>query len=226
MTIRRTLPALALLLGLAACSPANEYTAAEAPKNLGVETSTTRIDMHFAAGSARLAAADAARLRSLAATGAIAPADRVLIAAAGSPELARQRVGAIAGELLHYGIVADAEKLPQVAANQAIVEIARSLVTLPPCPNWSKPATSDFTNSASSNFGCATAVNLGLMVANPLDLASARTLGPAAGQPAVAAVNRYLTDKVALPAANANLPIASATANAPAGGSGNNGGSQ
>jgi pilus assembly protein CpaD len=203
--------ALALLLTLAACSPAAEYTASEAPKAVGVETATTRVDLRFAAGSAVLASGDAARLRRFAAAGAIAPRDRVLVSVAGGPTLANQRIGAIAAELLRYGIVVEARPLPQVPPNQAIIEAVRSWVTLPPCPNWSKAPRSDFTNSPSSNFGCANAVNLGLMVATPLDLVSGRPVGTMAGQPAAAAVNRYLTDKVELPAENTSLPIASSS---------------
>src|SRR5262249_41561955 len=153
-------------LALAACAGVDEYSASEAPKGVGVETAATRVDVRFAAGSAQLAASDAARLRGLAATGAIAQTDRVHVAAAGGPELARPRVATISAELLHYGIVVDSRQLPQVPPNRAIVDVVRSMVTLPPCPNWSKRPYSDFTNSPSSNFGCASAVNLGLMVAD------------------------------------------------------------
>lgn len=226
MTLHRIFTGLALTLALAACGGVDEYSASEAPKDIGVETAATRVDVRFAAGSAQLAASDAARLRGLAAAGSIAPADRVLVAASGGPELARQRIASIATELLHYGIVVAGQQLPQVPPNRAIVDAVHSMVTLPPCPNWSKRPYSEFTNSPSSNFGCASAVNLGLMVANPLDLRIGRPLGGAAGQPAVAAMNRYLNDKVELPAANTSLPIASPGSSAPSGGGSNSGGGQ
>lgn len=188
--------ALASALLLGACAPVTEYSAAEAPKDLVLDSSTTRLDLRFSAGTARLSPGDAFRLRDMAARGGIAPADRVYVAASGPPRLAEQRVGAVAAQLLHYGIVASPTQLAQLPPNYAIVEITRTLVTLPPCPNWSKPSASDFGNQPSSNHGCTTEVNLGMMVANPADLASGTRLGPVAGQPAAAAVNRYLNDKV------------------------------
>jgi pilus assembly protein CpaD len=66
------------------------------------------------------------------------------------------------------------------------------MVTLPPCPNWSKASGADFTNTSASNFGCATTSNLALMVASPADLAGGRELGPADGRVAVAAMQRYV----------------------------------
>jgi len=77
--------------------------------------------------------------------------------------------------------------------------------SLPSAPaNWSKSGGTDFTNSFASNFACATQTNLGQMVASPADLASGQPLGPAAGPPAVAAVQRYMTDKVKPPTAAAS----------------------
>jgi hypothetical protein len=60
------------------------------------------------------------------------------------------------------------------------------------------------------------------MVANPTDLASGLPVSGAPGQPASAAVSRYLNDKIVLPAANTALPIA-ATNSQQQGGSGTNG---
>jgi len=194
--------ALASTLLLGACAPVTEYSASEASKDIGLDSSTTQIDLRFSPSTAHLSPGDAARLREMAAGGAIGPSDRVFVAASGAQSLAGQRIGTVAAQLLPYGIVATPAQLAQLPPNYAIVEITRTLVTLPPCPNWSKPSASDFGNQPSSNHGCATAVNLGMMVANPTDLASGTKLGSAAGQPAVAAVSRYLNDKVTpLPAA-------------------------
>jgi pilus assembly protein CpaD len=206
MNTNHIIPAIGLLL-LAGCAPASSYTETEAPKRITLDTSTTQLDLRFAPGSAALALPDAARLRQAAASGGIKQTDRVTIAAAGTPYPAKERVAAVSALLLHYGIVpvSGAREAPP---NHAIVAVERTLVTLPPCPNWSRRPNSDFDNQASSNFGCATETNLGMMVANPSDLASGLPLGPAAGEPAAAAVNRYLNDKVELPTANTALPIA------------------
>src|SRR6266403_2632144 len=88
-----------------------------------------------------------------------------------------------------------------VPANRAVVSIGRYAVTLPTCPNWSQSLRYEFTNAFSSYYGCANATNLGLMVASPADLASGRPFTGIDGQPAVSAVQRYLTDRVKPPPA-------------------------
>jgi pilus assembly protein CpaD len=206
MHANRSLLILALTLFVGACSPATSYTEAEAPKRLKLDSATTQLDLHFAPG-ANLSPADAAHLREMAAAGRIGADDRVVVAAAGAPHLAEERAGAVSRLLLNYGIAAVVGSA-DVPANQAVVEAMRTLVTLPPCPNWSKISSYDYGNQPSSNFGCATETDLGMMVANPTDLASGLPVGPSAGQPAAAAVNRYLNDKVVLPTANTALPIA------------------
>jgi pilus assembly protein CpaD len=200
--------AVPLMLGLAGCVTA--YSKTEAPNRLQVDGGETWVDLVFAPGSARLAQGEAARLDQLMIAGSIRPADRVTIAAAGPPGLARQRAAAISSELLRYGIVADTLAL-DVPPNRAIVGIGRYAVTLPPCPNWSQPPTYDFGNAYSSYYGCATATNLGLMVASPADLVSGRPLGLAEGMPAVSAVERYLNDRVKPPPSPTASPFAAST---------------
>ena len=217
MKMHPCLAAGALLLALAACRPgAAEYTESEAPKAIRLDNATTHLDVRFPAGSSRLFARDAARLRALAGSGGIAPSDRVWVAVAGGPALAAARFNTIAAELLRYRIVASEIPLAGVGRNRAVIETERYLVSLPPCPNWSKPPPLAFTNSHASNFGCATATNFGLMVASPADLVEGRPLGLADAIPAAAAVQRYQGDKVQLPAASGIGPIA-ATSTAPTG---------
>jgi pilus assembly protein CpaD len=213
--------AIPLILLLAACRPAvSEYSDAEAPKQLTVDSAATSASFKFLPGSDRLAPGEAERLQRMAAAGAIVPGDRVTVAAAGEPRLAAGRQIAISRELLGYGVVAYARPLPALPPDQAVVEIGRYLVTLPPCPNWSKPPANDFTNAVSSNLGCATAVNLGQMVAYPADLVGGQPQAQTVGVPAASAVNRYLHDKITpLPSAAAGLPLAGGGASAaPSGG--------
>ena len=210
-----------ILLALAACRPGPaEFTKSEAPNRLRLDDASVRVDLRFAAGSARLLPGDAQKLRVMAATGVIAPSDRVQVAMGGGPGLARARLDTIAAELLPYGVLVTGLPLAGTPANLAIVEVGRYLVTLPPCPNWSKDPADPFTNSLSSNFGCATSTNIGRMAASPSDLVSGQPVGPTAGQPAVSAVGRYLTDKVELPAVTAVGPIIGAATAAPTGGGG------
>lgn len=216
--------AIPAMLALAACRPgAAEYTEAEAPKLLKIDSAASQLNLAFAAGSDQLAPGEGGKLQRLALSGRISPGDRVTISPSGGPLLQEQRTATIAGELLRYGVVAAASPLAGVARDRAIVTIGRYMVTLPACPNWSQYPASDFTNARSSNFGCATASNLGLMVANPADLVAGRELAHADGTPAVSAVTRYLTDKVKLPdttSGAAALAASSATGGAPAAGAG------
>ena len=211
-------------LALAACRPAaTEWTESEAPKYLRLDNASVSVNVRFASGSAHLLAADAARLRSMVATGAIQPSDRVTVAVGGGPVLAEARRDAVSAALLPYGIVTSPSALTRVAANHAVVEVGRYLVTTPPCPNWSKAPGTDFTNSFPSNWACANQTNLGQMVASPSDLVSGQPLSPALGPTEVAAVDRYLTDKVKPPRPTSSSG-GGATGGGGAGGGGGGGG--
>lgn len=211
--------AAALLMTLAACdAPVTDYTNAEAPNNLTLHDASHSFTVRFLPGSDRLARGEPERLNRLVATGEIGPRDRISVSPAGAPALAARRVTALSSVMLRYGLTVSEVPLAAVPRDSAIIDIGRYLVTPPSCPNWSSPASSDFTNMHPSNFGCATATNFGEMVADPADIASGQPLGLVAGQPAAAAVNRYNTDKVVLPTPNSALPIA-APSNAAAGGS-------
>jgi len=194
--------ALVLALALTSCGPVltSERSDAEAAKDVLVERAATApIRLRFVAGSELPVAADAAHLRSLAARGDIRSSDRVSVAIGGDPMLGAARFAAIEAALADYGIYARQASPAGVPANHAIIDIRRYLVTTPPCPNWSGNPVLDLSNVHASNFGCATAVNLGRLVANPADLVEGRTVGPADALPAVAAVQRYQTDRVVLP---------------------------
>jgi pilus assembly protein CpaD len=216
MNIRLYPIAVPLLLGLAAC--VTEYSKSEAPVALQVDGAQSRLEIAFAGGSDRLSPGEARRLDGLVLAGNIRPADRVAIAAAGPPGLAERRSAAISSELLRYGIVASTVALDTVPTNRAIVSVGRYTVTLPSCPNWSQSLSYEFTNAFSSNYGCANTTNLGLMVASPADLVSGRTLAPADGQPAVAAVERYMNDRIKQPPAPTATPFAASTGSDTGGG--------
>src|SRR6516225_4720222 len=226
MKTHLSLLVLSLTSALAAC--VTDYTKSEAPNNLRVDGAQRSAELSFIPGSARLAHADA--IAQLVAAGQIRPSDRVTIAAGGPPRLAAQRTAVISSELLRYRIVADASPLDNIPANRAILAIGRYTVTLPPCPNWSSPPQAEYTNQHNSNWGCAAATNLGLMVAQPADLVSGRTLAPADGMPAAAAVNRYLNNRVTPPPPPTSSPFAAPTSSggdtggAPGGGAPGGGG--
>src|SRR5438132_6135334 len=210
--------AVVLVLGLAAC--AAEYSKSEAPDELRVDGAETRRELTFAAGSAYLPPAELRKIDQWVLSGSIRPPDRVQIAAAGPPSLAERRAAAVSSELLRYGIVATTLPIDAVPANRAIVSIGRYAVTLPDCPNWSQSPTYAFSNAMSSWYGCANATNLGLMVASPADLASGRPFSGTDAQPAAAAVQRYLTDKVKQPPTPTASPFAASTGGDGGGGGG------
>lgn len=222
MQIRLVPIVLTLSLGLSAC--VTDYSKSEAPNNLRVDGSESRIDLAFASGSARLSAREAARLDGLVATGVIRPADRVTITISGPPGLAERRAAVLASALLAYGIVADTLPPEAAPANHAVIGVGRYTVALPPCPNWSSPPGAEYTNAHMSNWGCAAATNLGLMVANPADLVSGRPLGRVEAQPAVAAVQRYMTDRVKQPPTPTASPFATSSGGGGGGDSGAGGG--
>ena len=197
--------ALPLVIGLTACVA--EYSKSEAPYQLRVDGAETRREIAFAAGSAYLPAGEVRKINQWVLDGSIRPADRVQIAVAGPPGLAERRAAAISSELLRYGIVATTLALDALPANHAIVSIGRYAVTLPSCPNWSQSLRWEFTNAFTSNYGCANTTNLGLMVASPADLASGRPFTGIDGQPAVSAVNSYLTDRIKRPPAITASPF-------------------
>src|SRR4051794_13502893 len=180
----RALAVAALLLleaaGLAACvPPAADYTESDWPKHLRLAPAPAQLTIGFAPGSNHMMRGDLARLHASAASGSIVPSDRVVVAVAGPPALAAARFEAVAAFLLPYGIVPIRAPLAAAIPDKALIRRERHVVTLPNCPDWSKPAAGagDFTNTVSSNFGCADTVNLGLIVATPADLAAPRQVG-------------------------------------------------
>jgi len=205
-----------ILLGLAACAPVTTaYTTAEAQKHLTVDDASHSISVFFVPGTARLARGEVARLDHMVAAGEIGTHDRISVSPAGRPWLAARRTDVIASIMLRNGLTIQPVQIAAVPRDSAVIEIGRYLVTLPDCPDWSKPPSADFTNMNMSNFGCATTSNLGEMVADPADLVGGRPLGPVAAGPAVAAVERYNADKNALPPENTGLPIAGASNGTP-----------
>ena len=92
-------PLLAIaFLALAACRPAaTEWTESEASKHLRLDDASVAVTVRFAPGSAHLLPADAARLRAMAATGAIQPSDRVAVATRGGASEGDLRMSAKSG---------------------------------------------------------------------------------------------------------------------------------
>ena len=186
-------------LVLAGCSSGDDTTLAPMvqPKQLKVDYTELKQPVDFVHGSAKLATGEGDRLRAFLTSSGITPDDHVYLEAASDDRLAAQRIGTLSRELDQRGI--GAKVLPaserDVGVDSLLVKVERYVVTLPNCPDWTKSPYADHQNEVASNYGCATVTDFGLMVADPRDLVVGRTLGPAEGDPAIAAIERYRAGK-------------------------------
>lgn len=183
-----------MLLALAACAPSAKWSEAQAPKRIIVEPVRLVHDVRFS-GEANLSTVEMAQLDGFIARHDIGYGDHVYVLTenAGSPS---PRTTTVLNYMKAHGI--DAVGLPSIEAQPGLVRIVvnRHVVVPPNCPDWSKPTTSDYTNTPASNFGCATTANFGAMVADPGELIQGRQPGAADAEVSAGAVRRYRTDKV------------------------------
>jgi pilus assembly protein CpaD len=193
---------------------------ASSPKQLEVDRAEYRHAIYFDTDKADITGVEQDRLLTYLAS--VQPSARDTIRLEGHAderasdlynlELAGRRAEAVAAFLRHHGYAnltvttsSYGEAVPAAAGTGSEVwrqnrrvelVLERYLVTLPPCPDWSRESGTDFANLPHSNFGCATQSNLGLMVADPQDLVRGRTLGPADGVQQAEGIVRYRTGKV------------------------------
>jgi pilus assembly protein CpaD len=193
---------------------------AGSPKQLEVARAEYRHAVYFATDRAEITGFEQDRL--LAFLASVQPGSRDTIRLEGHAderatdlyniELAARRAAAVRTLLDEEGLAAASvtssafgEALPADPGSNAEawrenrrveVVLERYLVTLPPCPDWSRQSGTDFANLPHSNFGCATQTNLGLMVAEPRDLVRGRALAPADGVHQAEGIVRYRTGKV------------------------------
>jgi pilus biogenesis lipoprotein CpaD len=193
---------------------------AGSPKAVEVDRAEYRHAVYFDTDQARIPGLEQDRL--LAFLASVQPSSRDTIRLEGhaderatdlyNVELAGRRNESVNAFLRAQGLVdltvtssAFGEAVPAVAGtgpeswqqNRRVeLVLERYLVTLPPCPDWSRQSGTDFANLPHSNFGCATQTNLGLMVAEPRDLVRGRGLAPADGVHQAEGIVRYRTGKV------------------------------
>jgi pilus assembly protein CpaD len=201
-------------------SPNLGWIEAGSPKGLEVDRAEYRHKVYFATDEARISGVEQDRL--LAFLSSVRPGEGDTLRLEGHAderatdlyniELAARRAESVGSFLREQGFddltvtsSAFGEALPAVAGtgpeswqqNRRVeLVLERYLVTLPPCPDWSRQSGTDFSNLPHSNFGCATQTNLGLMVAEPRDLVHGRGLGPADGVHQAEGIVRYRTGKV------------------------------
>jgi pilus assembly protein CpaD len=193
---------------------------AGSPKTLEVDRAEYRHSVYFETDQARISGVEQDRL--LAFLASVQPGSRDTLRLEGhaderatdlyNVELAGRRNESVNAFLREQGFddltltsSAFGEAIPAVAGtgpaswqqNRRVeLVLERYLVTLPPCPDWSRQTGTDFANLPHSNFGCATQTNLGLMVAEPRDLVRGRGLAPADGVHQAEGIVRYRTGKV------------------------------
>jgi pilus biogenesis lipoprotein CpaD len=196
------------------------WTEAGSPKALEVDRAEYRHAVYFDTDQARISGLEQDRLSAFLAS--IQPGSRDTIRLEGhaderatdlyNVELAARRNESVDAFLREQGLSdltvtssAFGEAVPAVAGSgpqswqqnrRVELVLERYLVTLPPCPDWSRQSGTDFANLPHSNFGCATQTNLGLMVAEPRDLVRGRGLAPADGVHQAEGIVRYRTGKV------------------------------
>lgn len=182
----------AALFAAGCAAPILDWSPDDAPKALRVDISHSRYPISFAPSAAALGPAETAKLSRFVALGGIQPDDRLIIEAGNSDALAVKRRNAVVAALRRQGVgvSVDPASVPGLAPDRIVVAIERAVVTLPDCPNWSKPPI-DYSAQVSSNFGCATATNLGLMVADPRDLVQGRRTLPGGTTTTVGAIQTY-----------------------------------
>jgi pilus assembly protein CpaD len=193
---------------------------ASSPKSLEVERAQYRHTIHFATDQADLTAIEQERLLVFLESVGPTPQDSISIEGHADEratdlynlELASRRISSVGAFLREQGFEqfelrtsSFGERVPAVAGSnpeawqqnrRVEVVLERHLVSLPPCPDWSRESGLDYSNLPHSNFGCATQTNLGLMIADPEDLVRGRKLGPASGIHAAESIVRYRTGEV------------------------------
>jgi len=198
---KKCVSAALVALAAAGCAPVHtdltQYQ--QKPKRVQVHQVEFAHDVLFVAGSARLAEGEARRLDAFLARNKPGPDGHVTLAFPGGPKsgkpLMEVRRGVISKSLAGRGFLVGkitttgGDGTPD--ADHVRLVLSRYVVTLPPCPDWTKPVGATFDNRVHSNFGCADAVNLGLMVARPADLMEGRDPGPADAEQAVTSIQRY-----------------------------------
>ena len=86
------------------------------------------------------------------------------------------RVAGKYGLLVNEGSPVTAGAVPP---GMARIVVARSVASVPGCPNWDTPAQANYNNRTMPNFGCSVNANLIAQVANPEDLVRGRAAASA-----------------------------------------------
>jgi len=177
------------------------WTPSEAPKENKVDFVTMTHEVHFAPGATTVAPGEDRSLSAFLDQIELTYGDQVTLDAgphgnnAPADDLAAKRVASVTAMLRQMRVHAQPAARPTVNGaldrDAIVVTVGRYVVTLPNCPDRSKPEADDYANVPPSNYSCATVTNLGLMVANPGDLVHGSPAGPADATYMARGVQRY-----------------------------------
>ncbi len=190
--------------------PVEKARNTEAPNAIVVSETTSSHTVRYRAGVDEPDAAQITGLNNFLIGADVERGDRILIERAASPA-DDMRASILADAMARKGLLPAMSEAASVPQGELHIVIHRYVATAPGCPNWTKAPGNDFDNTMHSDFGCATASNLAAMVADPHDLLTGRSMGPPSGDPALAAMQRYLAGKpTQLSSESASTPASAA----------------
>ncbi|TVR78780.1 MAG: hypothetical protein EA405_13960 [Rhodospirillales bacterium] len=197
---------LAVTVPITGCSRMENWSNVHEPPTPKAELVTLHHIVAFPGAEDRLSAAERRRLEAFVTRVQAAGAESVHVhpgvpLPGDSWRRQQRRADAVATILRRAGAAAvSVDPLPDGAAGAPAgavgVAVRRHVVTLPPCPDWTRTPHATYNNQPSSNWGCATAINFGVMLHDPRDLVRGRDLGPADGEHQARAIKRYREDEV------------------------------
>jgi pilus assembly protein CpaD len=179
---------------LAGCSTADQWSEVQAPAQNKVEAVRLVHDVRFANGS-QISNVEMAQLDGFITRHDLGYGDRVYVLMDNSAA-SSQRARNVVSYMKAHGITANGLASVEAQPGAVRVVVNRHVVVPPNCPDWSKPMTSDYSNTPMSNLGCSTTANLGTMVADPSELIQGRTPGAADAEGSSLGVRRYRADKI------------------------------
>jgi len=191
---RKIIAALGVLLLAGCASTASDWSEFQAPKQNKVEPVRLVHDVRFTSG-AQISTAEMGQLDGFIARHDLGYGDRVYVLT-DATGASSQRVRNVLNYMKAHGIAATGLSSVEAQPNVVRVVVNRHIVVPPNCPDWSKPMTSDYSNTPMSNLGCSTTANFGMMVADPSELIHGRQPGAADADASSGAIRRYRADKI------------------------------
>ncbi len=170
----RSLILIGLASTIAACQTPNVDRPARSIDTVNVPVVTRAdyaLDLNTPDGT--LSSTEAARLDGWFRSMSLGYGDVVYIDSANGYD-ARSDVARVAGQyglLVASGAPTSAGPVPM---GMVRVVVARTMASVPGCPNWSVPSNPTFEHESMSNYGCSVNSNLAAMIANPQDLVFGR----------------------------------------------------